>query len=67
MVDVAINVQIQNNLCKNDENVDALYFITFSYVCELSQNARFGPKSNTQNLARALHGVWYVNFSWECM
>ena len=44
--------------CENEENIGALYFITSAHFPTLVRYARFGPRSSTHNLARALRDNW---------
>ena len=44
--------------CENEENIGALYFITSPHFPTRVRYARFGPRSSTHNLARALHDAW---------
>ena len=45
--------------CENEENIGALYFITSPHFPTRVRYARFGPRSNTYNLARALRDAWF--------
>ena len=40
--------------CENGENTGAVYFITSPHFPTRVRYARFGPRSSTHNLARAL-------------
>ena len=40
--------------CENEENIGALYFIASPQFPTRVRYARFGPRSSTHNLARAL-------------
>ena len=44
--------------CKHEENIGALYFITSPHFPTRVRYARFGPRSSTHNLARALRDAW---------
>ena len=44
--------------CENEENIGTLYFMNSSYFPTRVRYARFGPRSSTHNLARALRDVW---------
>ena len=44
--------------CENEENIGALYFITSPHFPTRVRYARFGPRSRTRNLARALCDAW---------
>ena len=44
--------------CENEENIDALYFITSPHFPTRVRYAIFGPRSSTHNLARALRDAW---------
>ena len=45
--------------CENEENIiGAPYFITSPYFPMRVRCARFGPRSSTHNLARALRDAW---------
>ena len=44
--------------CENEENIGALYFITSSHFPTRYCYARFGPRSSTHDLARALRDAW---------
>ena len=43
---------------ENEENIGALYFITSPHFPTRVRYARFGPRSSTHNLARALRDAW---------
>ena len=40
--------------CENEENIGALYFLASPHFPTRVRYARFGPRSSTYNLARAL-------------
>ena len=44
--------------CENEENIDALYFITSPHFPTRVRYAIFGPRSSTYNLARVLRDAW---------
>ena len=44
--------------CENEENIGTLYFITSPQFPKRERYARFGPRSSTHNIARALRGAW---------
>ena len=44
--------------CENEENIGALYFISSTHFLTLVRYARFGPRSSTHSLARALRDAW---------
>ena len=44
--------------CENEENIGALCFITSPDFPTRVRYARFGPRSSTHNLARALRDAW---------
>ena len=44
--------------CENEENIGALYFITSPHFPTRVRYARFGPRSSTHNIARALRDAW---------
>ena len=43
---------------ENEENIGALYFIASPLFPTRVRYARFGPRSSTHNLARALRDAW---------
>ena len=45
-------------LSENEENIGALYFITSTHFPTRVRYARFGPRSSTHYLARALRDAW---------
>ena len=49
---------ISTKHCENEENFGALYFITSPHFPTRVRYARFGPRSSTHNLARALRDAW---------
>ena len=44
--------------CENEENIGALYCITSPHFPTRVRYVRFGPRSSTHNLARALGDAW---------